>query len=174
MKAGGPTVKNVSGFDLCRLLVGSCGTLGFLGEVMLRTRPLAAHSQWFSAETADPAQVFAALYRPVSVLWNGGRVWALLEGHPADVAAQATTAGLAATDGPPVLPAGGRLSVAPAALLQMSVAVDGPFVAELGVGVVHTERRADPVDPEERALALSRAITQRFDPTGRMNPGRAR
>ena len=28
VKAGGPTVKNVSGFDLCRLLVGSLGTLG--------------------------------------------------------------------------------------------------------------------------------------------------
>ena len=32
VKAGGATVKNVSGFDLCRLLVGSWGTLGFLGE----------------------------------------------------------------------------------------------------------------------------------------------
>ena len=41
VKAGGPTVKNVSGFDLCRLLVGSRGTLGFLGDVILRTRPLA-------------------------------------------------------------------------------------------------------------------------------------
>jgi glycolate oxidase FAD binding subunit len=37
--AGGPTVKNVTGYDLCRLLVGSLGTLGFLGEVILRTRP---------------------------------------------------------------------------------------------------------------------------------------
>ena len=42
VKAGGPTVKNVTGFDLCRLLVGSHGTLGFLGEVILRTRPRAA------------------------------------------------------------------------------------------------------------------------------------
>ena len=50
VKAGGPTVKNVSGFDLCRLLVGSRGTLGFLGDVILRTRPLASHSQWFSAD----------------------------------------------------------------------------------------------------------------------------
>jgi len=47
VKAGGPTVKNVSGFDLCRLLVGSRGTLGFFGEVILRTRPLAQRSQWF-------------------------------------------------------------------------------------------------------------------------------
>ena len=39
VKAGGPTVKNVSGFDLCRLLVGSLGTLGVLAEVVLRTRP---------------------------------------------------------------------------------------------------------------------------------------
>ena len=41
VKAGGPTVKNVSGFDLCRLLVGSHGTLGFIGDVILRTRPRA-------------------------------------------------------------------------------------------------------------------------------------
>ena len=39
VKGGGPTVKNVSGFDLPRLLVGSRGTLGFLGDVILRTRP---------------------------------------------------------------------------------------------------------------------------------------
>ncbi len=47
VKAGGPTVKNVSGFDLCRLLVGSRGTLGFVGDVILRTRPRAHCSQWF-------------------------------------------------------------------------------------------------------------------------------
>ena len=73
VKAGGPTVKNVSGFDLCRLLVGSYGTLGFLGEVVLRTRPLAKHSQWFVTDATDPYPVFAALYRPVSVLWDGRR-----------------------------------------------------------------------------------------------------
>ncbi len=46
VKAGGPTVKNVTGFDVCRLLVGSRGTLGFLGEVILRTRPVAPASRW--------------------------------------------------------------------------------------------------------------------------------
>ncbi len=50
VKAGGPTVKNVSGFDLCRLLVGSRGTLGFLGDVILRTRPLPLGEQWFTSD----------------------------------------------------------------------------------------------------------------------------
>ena len=86
VKAGGPTVKNVSGFDLCRLLVGSCGTLGFLGEVILRTRPRARHEQWF-ATRADPIETFRRLYRPTSVLWDGTTTWVLLEGHPDDVAA---------------------------------------------------------------------------------------
>ncbi len=39
VKAGGPTVKNVTGYDLPRLLVGSFGTLGVLAQVTLRCRP---------------------------------------------------------------------------------------------------------------------------------------
>ncbi|HEY4332383.1 MAG TPA: hypothetical protein VGM78_07435, partial [Ilumatobacteraceae bacterium] len=60
--AGGPTVKNVSGFDICRLLVGSEGSLGFIGAVILRTRPLAATSRWFTT-ARDPWLTLAALYR---------------------------------------------------------------------------------------------------------------
>ena len=48
--AGGPTVKNVTGFDLCRLLVGSLGTIGLLAEVTLRTRPRPELSCWLSGE----------------------------------------------------------------------------------------------------------------------------
>ena len=89
VKAGGPTVKNVTGFDLCRLLVGSHGTLGFIGEVILRTRPRARFEQWFST-SADPWRTLAALYRPTSVLWNGSTTWVLLEGDERDVDAAAT------------------------------------------------------------------------------------
>ncbi|MEJ7800291.1 MAG: FAD-binding protein, partial [Ilumatobacter sp.] len=89
VKAGGPTVKNVSGFDLCRLLVGSWGTLGFLGDVILRTRPRARFEQWFTTP-GDPFELFTRLYRPTSVLWDGTTTWVLLEGAPADVDAQAT------------------------------------------------------------------------------------
>ena len=84
VKAGGPTVKNVSGFDLCRLLVGSRGTLGFIADVILRTRPRPMAEQWFTSER-DPWALLGELYRPTSVLWNGTTTWVLLEGHPADV-----------------------------------------------------------------------------------------
>lgn len=167
VKAGGPTVKNVSGFDLCRLLVGSNGTLGFLGDVVLRTRPLAECSQWCSAPCADPMPVFALLHRPVSVLWDGSTVFALLEGHPADVDAQAAGAGLAPCVGPPPVPSGSRRSLPPASLTGLT----GAFVAEVGVGTVH---HAEPwVSPprDERVVALARAVKDEFDPEHRLNPG---
>lgn len=171
VKAGGPTVKNVSGFDLCRLLVGSGGTLGFLGEVILRTRPVARCSRWFTAPATDPVPVFTALYRPTSVLWNGSRVWILLEGHPLDVAEQAAGAGLVASEGPPQLPTGGRRTSSPTLLSSLT----GEFVAEVGVGVVHhVDSWADswvaPARPA-RVVALARAVKRELDPTDRLNPG---
>ncbi|HUC31962.1 MAG TPA: FAD-binding protein [Ilumatobacteraceae bacterium] len=166
VKAGGPTVKNVSGFDLCRLLVGSRGALGFIGEVILRTRPLAAHSEWFTVDADDPSDVFLALYRPVSALWEGRHVWALLEGHPADVADQARGAGMRPTAGPPDLPTGSRRLLPPASL----PALTGTFVAELGVGVVHHAEAWDAPPRDPRELALANEVKRQLDPTGRLNP----
>lgn len=168
VQAGGPTVKNVSGFDLCRLLVGARGTLGFVGDVILRTRPRPALSRWFTAEAGDPFPIFAALYRPVSVLWNGSRLWALLEGHPADVADQAAGAHLEGCDGPPSLPSGSRRLVAPSEIR----AVTGEFVAEVGVGVVHhADAALAGCPPESSVTKLTGRIKAEFDPSGRLNPG---
>lgn len=169
VKAGGPTVKNVTGFDLCRLLVGSRGTLGFLGEVILRTRPRATHEQWF-VTAAEPDAVLRRLYRPTAALWDGDRVWALLEGDRRDVEAQAAAIGLEPAD-PPELPTGGRWSLAPSELGSTLASVTGRFVAELGVGIVHHEHPAPlrPVDPVVRDL--HERIKREFDPTGRLNPG---
>ena len=174
VKAGGPTVKNVSGFDVCRLLVGSRGTLGFLGEVILRTRPLAQHSEWFTATADDPGPVFAALHRPVSVLWDGSTIWALLEGHADDVVEQASVAGLFGAAGPPTMPGGTRHLIAPSAILSLPDSVDGAvFIAEVGIGVVHlAEPSALPAAASSSSLTqLQRRIKSQFDPTGRLNPG---
>jgi len=40
IKAGGKVVKNVAGYDMCKLLVGSFGTLGIITEATLRMAPL--------------------------------------------------------------------------------------------------------------------------------------
>ncbi|UCB50322.1 MAG: FAD-binding oxidoreductase [Deltaproteobacteria bacterium] len=37
---GGKTVKNVSGYDMCKLMIGSRGSLGILGEMTIRLLPL--------------------------------------------------------------------------------------------------------------------------------------
>jgi glycolate oxidase FAD binding subunit len=166
VKAGGPTVKNVSGFDLCRLLVGSHGTLGFIGEVILRTRPRARFEQWYSTEE-DPNETLRRLYRPTSVLWDGATTWVLLEGHPDDVAAAARDAGLREAAGPPELPTGGRWSLSPSALGSLR----GTFVAEVGVGVVHHAEPPPPVEVSDAVRRLTRRIKDNFDPTGRLNPG---
>ncbi len=38
--SGGKTVKNVSGYDMCKLLIGSMGTLGIICEITFILRPL--------------------------------------------------------------------------------------------------------------------------------------
>jgi len=45
IKAGGKVVKNVAGYDLPKLVIGSLGTLGVTTEVSLRLRPLPPDSR---------------------------------------------------------------------------------------------------------------------------------
>ena len=42
--AGGRVVKNVAGYDLCRLMVGSRGMLGVITQVTFKLKPLPEHS----------------------------------------------------------------------------------------------------------------------------------
>ncbi len=195
VKGGGPTVKNVTGYDVPRLFVGSFGTLGVLQQATLRCRPRPRCSRWFSH--------LGTAFRPAAHLWDGDHEYVLLEGTPEDVDAQAH--GATALDAPPALPDGphrGRVSVAPGRVRELGRALNGTvrWCAEIGVGTVHVA--ADEADALASARAVAaahggwmlreaggapdddgfgtplpnidvmRRVKAAFDPDGRCNPGR--
>ena len=169
-KAGGPTVKNVSGFDLCRLFVGALGTLGFFGDVILRTRPLARRSDWYTSDR-DPSELLSEIHRPVALLWDGTITHVRLDGDEADIGRTVDRFDLVETTGPPSLSGPHRWSLPPAEAMKAAASVAGPFVVELGVGIVHHSAPGRRVRPDGATRGLHDRIKQQFDPTGRLNPG---
>ena len=168
--SGGPTVKNVSGYDLCRLLVGSLGKFGCMAEVILRCLPVPQTTRWLSGP-ADPFEVYSKLYRPSSILWNGEQVWVCIEGVSSDVDAEAGLLDLEEVEGPPDLPTGRRVAVEPKSLKDL--VPDGrSWVAEIGVGIVHTNDADTGWRVPEPNYSLMLDLEHRLDPTGRLNPGR--
>ncbi len=182
IRSGAPLVKNVTGFDLCRLLVGSLGTLALLGEMVLRCRPRTEIEAWWVGDGADPFALAETLYRPLSVLWDGNHTWVGLAGYQADVQGQADAVlgpSFGRVDGPPGPPGPVRRSRPPAMVRDLpgELGGRGGWLAEVGVGVVHcTEEAAarmpSPPVPAQKLVELHGAIKERFDPGGRLNPGR--
>jgi glycolate oxidase FAD binding subunit len=58
--SGGKTVKNVSGYDICKLLIGSFGTLGIICEITFKLLPLPEKEAtlWIPFTTIDEANGF--------------------------------------------------------------------------------------------------------------------
>lgn len=172
---GGPVVKNVSGFNLPKLITGSLGTLGLLVEVVLRTNPIPPASRWVTSDDIDPFAVPSLLLRPSSVLWNGTTTWVHVEGHPADVEAELAVLGSNATlvdaDGPPTLPTH-RWTMTPADLRGCNPSTLGAFVASIGVGQLWAEQPSAPIPVDPVVQMLTNRLKNNFDPTGRLNPGR--
>ena len=162
--AGGPTVKNVTGYDLCRLLVGSLGTLALVGRVILRTRPLPEAFAWMSGAVST-GEVVDVLYRPATVLWDGVETTVRVEGNGQDVdeeVGRLQTLGMAPT-GEPVLPAEWD---------RWTGVLPPGGVLEVGAGVVHQSDRPESGNVSVGVRALGERVRDSFDPTRRLNPGR--
>lgn len=99
IRAGRPVVKNVAGYDLPKVFVGSYGSLGLVTEATLKLVPLARASQTLLLRPQDMATAISygnallpvALVASAIVLSRSTNGWALAytaEGHPQDVAAE--------------------------------------------------------------------------------------
>lgn len=105
---GGQVIKNVAGYDVSRLLVGSLGTLGVIAEVSIKVLPVAPATTTLRFDR-DAADALAQLHQwggqplplNASALWNGMLVVRL---RGAAAAVQAATAQFQALGGEVIAP----------------------------------------------------------------------
>ena len=148
-----------------------------MAEVVLRTRPVPPSERWLSGE-ADPFELRRRLYRPTCILWDGVTTWVLLDGHPADVTAEAAVAGLAEPSIPTPCPSSRRYrwSLRPGELAglpdRLGTGADRSWPRSASAWSTRPSPAAAPGRPGRRpsSTTASRPI---FDPTGRLNPGRS-
>jgi glycolate oxidase FAD binding subunit len=97
-KGGGRVVKNVAGYDFCKLLTGSLGTLGVITQLALKVKPQPESTATVVAACADVATAEILLDRlatlpalPVAIDYLLGKGWAVpatTRSHQAEIGHQ--------------------------------------------------------------------------------------
>jgi FAD/FMN-containing dehydrogenase len=186
IRAGGKVVKNVAGYDLCKLFVGARGSLGVIVEETFKLRPLPVAEQFVSAKCATLealntliGQVLDSPITPVVFDVNrpaGGSLALVLgfAGTHAEVDWQLAHAAELGVTQPTDLEherafwssgaGAAKLSVAPTKLVEtLRTLGDTPFVARAGNGVIF-HRGSARVNGATPADALSRRLKDTYDP----------
>ena len=69
VKAGGKVVKNVAGYDMCKLFVGSLGTLGIITEVTCKMTPLPERALTIIARDGSSTAEGSGAFRLIDALF---------------------------------------------------------------------------------------------------------
>lgn len=181
VRAGGRVVKNVTGYDLARLAVGSFGRLGVIVSACLKLWPLPQTSATVTLDGHFGNEV----YRPLAVLEEPRKSSVYLAGTEEEVAAQ--VARLPGESQPglfwPELPSGPwtwSLRVPPAMAADFVPTLPADFVHQVGVGEIsfNTEdtRGMEDLRTKVEATGGSLVVTGRppdgdFEPWGAPPPG---
>jgi len=193
--SGGKVVKNVAGYDLCKLFVGSQGSLGVIVEATFKVRPLPEAEKFvgISCESlAEAGAVLEAIHTseltPVVLdawggtvgAWERSRVMVVLgvAGRPEEVdwqLAKAAPLGLRAPAdleyerifwGTGETPLPHHVSVLPSRLAETLQTLGAEqFVARAGNGVIYY-RGGNPPSKAELPAALIKRIKETYDPNG--------
>jgi len=91
IRTGAKVVKNVAGYDMNKLLIGSMGTLGILTELTFKIRPIPAFTGAALVQAADPEQLRELQRRlldsplePSAAEWFNGRLGSWVAGTALD------------------------------------------------------------------------------------------
>ena len=95
-KAGGKVVKNVTGYDLCKLMAGSYGTLAALTEVTVKVLPRPEATRTIVLSGLDVAKALAVMTQAL----NSVHELTAAAHLPADVATNGRAMTLARVEGP--------------------------------------------------------------------------
>jgi glycolate oxidase FAD binding subunit len=175
-RAGGMVVKNVAGYDMSRLYVGSFGTLGIIVQANFKTIPAPRHARMFLAplpeRTRDraTAQLSSLSVPPSAAFWvegfhnavdgedgDEGRLAVLLEGG--DALLDRATRDLRSALGRAGVP---ETSVFDAGARESFQRIVDAYVSNLGERSVTYRLASLPADSAARAIAL-RELGRRYD-----------
>ncbi len=75
-KSGGRVMKNVTGYDLCKLMAGSWGTLGVMSQVTVKVLPAAEKERTVLLFTDDPSEAVQAMSEGLNSPYDvSGAAW---------------------------------------------------------------------------------------------------